>query len=70
MVYNSAGLITFLSPFIGHHMCDALGKEAMKTGKTIRELVLEKKLLSEEELDRVLSPENLMHPEYIALLKK
>ncbi|MEO8774313.1 MAG: aspartate ammonia-lyase [Gelidibacter sp.] len=64
MVYNSVGLITFLSPFLGHHICDTLGKEAMKTGKTIRELVLEKKLLSEDVLDRILSPENLMHPEY------
>ena len=70
MVYNSVGLITFLSPFIGHHMCDILGKEAMKTGKTIRELVLEKELLSEKELDRILSPENLMHPEYTALIQK
>lgn len=70
MVYNSVGLITFLSPFIGHHMCDVLGREAMKTGKSIRELVLEKKLLPEDELDLILSPENLMHPEYKALIQK
>lgn len=70
VVYNSVGLITFLSPYIGHHMCDTLGREAMKTGKTIRDLVLEKELLSEEELDRILSPVNLMHPEYTALIQK
>lgn len=70
MVYNSVALITFLSPFIGHHMCDVLGKEAIKTGKTIPELVLDKKLLSKEELDRILSPENLMRPEYIAAIHK
>ena len=69
-VYKSVGLITFLSPYIGHHMCDTLGKEAIATGKTVRELVLEKELLSEEELDRILSPKNLMHPEYTALIQK
>ncbi|MGB0391578.1 MAG: aspartate ammonia-lyase [Salibacteraceae bacterium] len=70
MVMNSVGLITFLNPYIGHHEGDKLGKEAVATGKNIRELVLEKKLLSEEELDRILSVKNLMHPEYTAKLFK
>lgn len=70
MVLNSVGLITFLNPFIGHHMGDEIGKEAVATGKTIQELVLEKKLLSEEELNQILSVENLMHPEYKAALHK
>lgn len=70
MVYNSVGLITFLNPYIGHHMGDVLGKEAVETGKTIRELVLEKELLSEEELDKILAEENLMHPQYKAKLHK
>lgn len=70
MVLNSVGIITFLNPYIGHHMGDVLGKEAVATGKNIRELVLEKKLLTEEELDKILSVENLMHPEYKAKLYK
>ncbi|WP_414652547.1 aspartate ammonia-lyase [Gelidibacter sp.] len=70
MVYNSVGLITFLCPYIGHHMGDVIGREAIATGKTIRELILEKKLLSEKELDMILSPVNLMHPEYTALALK
>ena len=70
MVLNSIGLITFLNPYIGHNMGDLIGKEAVATGKTIQELVLEKKLLSKEELDRILSIENLMHPEYKAQLHK
>lgn len=64
MVRHSVGLITFLNPYIGHHMGDVIGKEAIASGKTIRELVLEKQLLSEEELDEILSPENLMRPVY------
>lgn len=70
MVLNSVGIITFLNPYIGHHMGDKLGNEAVITGKSIRELVLEKQLLSEEELDKILSEENLMHPEYKAALHK
>ena len=70
MVLDSVGLITFLNPYIGHHMGDIIGKEAIKTGKTIRELVLEKELLSEEELDKILSIDNLMHPVYKAALRK
>uniref|UniRef100_UPI003742E11E aspartate ammonia-lyase n=1 Tax=Gelidibacter maritimus TaxID=2761487 RepID=UPI003742E11E len=70
MVYNSVGLITFLCPYIGHHMGDLIGKEAIATGKTIRQIVLEKELLSEQELDLILSPVNLMHPEYTALAHK
>lgn len=70
MVYNSVGLITFLCPYIGHHMGDLIGKEAIATGKTIRQIVLEKELLTEQELDLILSPVNLMHPEYNALAQK
>lgn len=70
MVLNSIGLITFLNPYIGHHMGDVIGKEAVITGKTIQELVLEKGLLSKEELDKILSVENLMHPVYTARLHK
>ncbi len=62
MVLNSVGLITYLDPYIGHDMGDIIGKEAIASGKTIREIVLEKGLLSEEELDKILSVENLMHP--------
>jgi len=70
MVLNSVGLITFLNPFIGHDMGDLIGKEAVATGKNIRELVLDKKLLSEEELDSILSIDNLMRPQYRAHLNK
>ncbi|MFD1614805.1 aspartate ammonia-lyase [Gelatiniphilus marinus] len=70
MVFNSVGIITFLNPYIGHHMGDIIGKEAVATGKSIRELILEKELLSEEELDKILSADNLMHPKYTATLHK
>lgn len=61
-VENSIGIVTYLNPFIGHHNGDLIGKEAAATGKSVRDLVLEKGLMDEATLNQVLSPENLMHP--------
>ncbi|AWB82974.1 aspartate ammonia-lyase [Corynebacterium yudongzhengii] len=63
-VERSAGIVTYLNPFIGHHNGDMIVKESLATGKTPRELVLEHELLDEDTLDRVLSKENLMHPQF------
>ena len=66
MVHNSIGIITYLNPFIGHNKGDMIGKKAALTGRNIKELILEEGLLTEKELDNILSDENLMHPEYKA----
>lgn len=63
-VENSIGIVTYLNPFIGHHNGDLIAKESLETGKGVKDLVLEKGLLDEETLSRVLSAENLMHPEF------
>ncbi|MCF4006643.1 aspartate ammonia-lyase [Corynebacterium uropygiale] len=63
-VENSIGIVTYLNPFIGHHNGDLIGKEAAATGKSVKELVLEKGLLDEATLEHILSNENLMHPEF------
>ena len=39
-----------------------LAKEALQSGKGIYDLVLEHKLMSEEELQKILQPENMVHP--------
>ena len=54
--------MTYLNPYIGHHNGDLVGKICAQTGKGVREVVLERGLLSEEELNRILSPENLINP--------
>ncbi|MDG6898014.1 aspartate ammonia-lyase [Actinobacillus delphinicola] len=69
-VLNSIGIVTYLNPFIGHHNGDIIGKTCAKTGKSVREVVLEMGLLSEKELDDILSVENLMNPTYKAKLNK
>ncbi|KXI22997.1 aspartate ammonia-lyase [Photobacterium sanguinicancri] len=65
-VFNSIGIVTYLNPFIGHHEGDIVGKICAETGKNVREVVLERGLLTEEQLDDIFSVQNLMHPEYKA----
>ncbi len=62
MVYNSIGLVTALNPYLGYETSTELAKAALETGKGIYDLVLEKKLMSKEELDNVLKPENMVKP--------
>jgi len=62
MVYNSIGLVTALNPYLGYDVSTELAAEALKTGKGIYDLVLEKNLLSKEELDNILLPENMVKP--------
>ena len=64
-VMNSIGIVTYLNEIIGHHEGDLIGKEAARTGKSVRDIVLERGLMTEEELDKALSVENLMNPTYM-----
>lgn len=65
-VFGSIGIVTYLNPYIGHHEGDIIGKICAETGKSVREVVLERGLLSAEEIDDIFSVENLMHPIYKA----
>lgn len=65
-VLNSIGIVTYLNPYIGHHNGDVVGKICAETGKSVREVVLERGLLTEKELDDIFSLQNLMHPSYKA----
>ena len=63
-VENSIGIVTYFNDVIGHHMGDVVGKKAAAEGKSVREVILEMELLSPEEIDQILSPENLSNPRY------
>jgi aspartate ammonia-lyase len=62
-VMNSIGLVTALNPLLGYEICTQLAKEAMETNRGVYDLVLEKNLLSVEELDEILKPENMIGPQ-------
>ena len=50
--------------FIGHHNGDLVGRECARSGRNVREVVLEMGLLDEATLDELLSVENLLRPRY------
>ncbi|MDE6483305.1 MAG: aspartate ammonia-lyase [Rikenellaceae bacterium] len=66
MVYNSIGLVTALNPYLGYEVSTELAKEALENNKGVYDLVLEKGLMSKEELDNILRPENMVKPRKFA----
>jgi len=62
MVRNSIGIVTALNPVIGYENSSSIAKEALETGKSVYDLTLERGLLSEDELKKILSPENMISP--------
>ena len=63
-VLDSIGIVTYLNPVIGHHNGDLVGRECARSGRSVREVVLEMGLLEESVLDEILSPENLLRPHF------
>lgn len=67
MVENSIGLVTALNPYIGYENSTEIAKDALENNRSVYELVLEKGLLSKEQLDKILLPENMIRPQKIEL---
>lgn len=67
MVYNSIGLVTAVSPAIGYEAATEIAKTALKTGTSVYDLILEKGLLTKEQLDDILNPESMTHPRKLKL---
>ena len=59
---DSLGLVTVLAPYIGYNASAAIAKESVASGRSIREIVLEQKLMAAGELDRIMQPEHLTEP--------
>jgi aspartate ammonia-lyase len=61
-VERSIGIVTALNPYIGYANATEIAREALVTGRSVSDLVLEKKLLTPEQLDQILQPEVLTKP--------
>ncbi len=61
-VEKSLAMVTSLNPLIGYERAAALAKEAFKSGKTIRQLCQEQKILPEAELNKALDPMSMTEP--------
>src|SRR3984893_6239472 len=62
LVELSMALVTSLAPKIGYDRAAEIAKESAKTGKTVREICLEKKVLPPDELERALDPVGMTEP--------
>ena len=56
MVKNSIGIVTALNPYIGYKGSTKVAKEALETGRSVYDIVLEKGLMTKEKLDEALNP--------------
>lgn len=62
LVERSIGIVTMLNPIIGYKQSTQIAKEASETGRGVYELILEHQLLTKEQLDKILQPENMLKP--------
>ena len=59
---KSVGIVTALLPHIGYETCSVLAKEALATNRNIKDLLIERKVLSKEDLDIILAPAEMARP--------
>ena len=62
LIEQSLAMCTALAPEIGYEAAAKIAKDAYKTGKTVREMALEQKVLSEKRLEKLLDPWRMTEP--------
>ncbi|MBE6085633.1 MAG: aspartate ammonia-lyase [Selenomonas ruminantium] len=59
---KSVGVVTAMLPHIGYENSAMIAKEAYNTGKPVRQVILEKGLISKEKMEKILSPKEMTTP--------
>lgn len=62
LVENSVGVITAICPHVGYQKAADIAKKALKTGESVRTLILQEGLMSEEDLEYILDPVHMTEP--------
>jgi aspartate ammonia-lyase len=66
MVMNSIGIVTQLNPILGYEECASIAGEALKTNKSIHQIVvIERKEITQDKWEEIFSLENLINPKFI-----
>ena len=65
LVENSIGIVTMLNPYIGYKQSTKVAKEALETGRGVKELVLEHGYLTPEQYEKIMQPENMLEPVFV-----
>lgn len=64
LLENSIGMVTALVPVIGYSQAALIANRALESDLPMRQLILEEDILSEEELDQILQPYKMTHPQF------
>ncbi|MBM7557622.1 aspartate ammonia-lyase [Halanaerobacter jeridensis] len=59
---DSLGLLTALNPYLGYKLTTEIAKEVLNTDKTVKEAVLDRDIFNEQELEKILSPQEMTQP--------
>jgi len=62
LIEQSLAMCTALAPVIGYDRAADIAKQAHQSGKTVREIAMEEKVLPADELDRLLDPRPMTEP--------
>ena len=62
LVENSVGVITAICPHVGYQKAADIAKQAIKTGESVRDLILKEGLLTKDELNEIMDPVNMTEP--------
>jgi aspartate ammonia-lyase len=62
LVEQSVGIVTAINPHVGYETASMIAKEAITTGRSVREICLERGILTAEELDVILNPLEMTTP--------
>ncbi|HEX9044317.1 MAG TPA: aspartate ammonia-lyase [Candidatus Limnocylindrales bacterium] len=62
LMERSSALATPLAPYLGYALAADISKQAVREGRTIREIVVERGIFTAEELDQLLAPKELTEP--------
>ncbi len=62
-ISHSVGIVTALNPYIGYKQAAVVAKEALETGKKVKDIVIEKGFLTAERLDEILDAYKMTEPQ-------
>jgi aspartate ammonia-lyase len=66
-VMNSAGIVTLLNPLLGYETCSAIAREALLSGKSVHEIVVqERRLLTQDQWNEIYSLESLVNSRFVS----
>ena len=61
-VENSVGIITAICPYVGYQKAAEIAKEAIKTGESVRKLIIETGLLTKKQMAEIMDPVQMTEP--------